>query len=95
MITDTDARRLAAGTHPDPFAALGPTSDGRGIVVHVPGALAVSVVNDTDEAALTPHPAAPGVFTGRLLPYYRLRVTRPGPPGAPVRCGFGELPHRP
>ncbi|AWT26813.1 hypothetical protein Csp1_20490 [Corynebacterium provencense] len=72
MITDTDARRLAAGTHPDPFAALGPTSDGRGIVVHVPGALAVSVVNDTDEAALTPPPRRPG------------RVHRPSPALLPV-----------
>lgn len=94
MITDTDARRLAAGTHPDPFAALGPTSDGRGIVVHVPGALAVSVVNDTDEAALTPHPAAPGVFTGRLLPYYRLRVTLPGPAGCPPVTEDREDPYR-
>nr|WP_297006482.1 1,4-alpha-glucan branching protein GlgB [uncultured Corynebacterium sp.] len=84
MLPAAEARELIAGTHPDPFAALGPTADGRHVVVHVPGASAVAVVNDTDTVELDPFPATDGVpagsglFTGAILPYYRLRVTWPG-----------------
>jgi len=83
VLTAEDAAHIVAGTLRDPFAVLGPTSDGRHVVVYIPGASAVAVVNDTDEVDLTPFPDAPGVFTGVILPYYRLRVTWPG-------IGYGE-----
>lgn len=83
VLTAEDAAHIVAGTLRDPFAVLGPTSDGRHVVVYIPGASAVAVVNDTDEVDLTPFPDAPGVVTGVILPYYRLRVTWPG-------IGYGE-----
>ncbi|AGP30252.1 1,4-alpha-glucan branching protein GlgB [Corynebacterium terpenotabidum] len=83
LLTDEDARAVAAGTCRDPFATLGPTADGTGVVVRIPGASAVEVVNDTDRVLLTEHPAAPGVFVGPVLPFYRLRITWPG-------IGYGE-----
>ncbi|GAB2558650.1 1,4-alpha-glucan branching protein GlgB [Leucobacter ruminantium] len=78
ILDAADARLLAEGVHPDPFAALGPTGDGRHLVVHVPGAERVWAVNGTDEVELDAHPACSGVFTGPLLPYYRLRIDWPG-----------------
>ncbi|MFA5608029.1 MAG: 1,4-alpha-glucan branching protein GlgB [Leucobacter sp.] len=70
------AAQLVEGSHPDPFAVLGPTSGGD-LVVHVPGADQVFVVNDTDARELEPYPGAPGVFTGQSLPFYRLRIAWP------------------
>lgn len=100
VLTDADAALLVAGTHPDPFAVLGPTADGRHVVVHVPGASAVAVVNGTDTNDLVPYPAAPGVpagsglFTGELLPFYRLRVTWPGIGDGPGSVEEREDPYR-
>ncbi|MGP9725182.1 1,4-alpha-glucan branching protein GlgB [Corynebacterium sp. AOP40-9SA-29] len=78
-LTAADALRLAEGTHPDPFAILGP-SGARDLTVHIPGAERVWVVNDTDEIELERYAGVTGdtaVFTGRALPYYRLRVSWP------------------
>ncbi|MFT4085721.1 MAG: 1,4-alpha-glucan branching protein GlgB [Gordonia sp. (in: high G+C Gram-positive bacteria)] len=75
MLDDETTRLLVAGRHPDPFAVLGPTDDGRHVVVHVPGARRVWIVNDTDEAPA--QAAAEGVFVGPMLPFYRLRVEWP------------------
>ncbi|MEZ5212909.1 1,4-alpha-glucan branching protein GlgB [Gordonia sp. PP30] len=76
ILGDAEAHLLVQGRHRDPFAVLGPTDDGRYVVVHVPGARRVWIVNDTDEAEATRHPAADGVFVGPFLPFYRLRVER-------------------
>ncbi|MBO1900953.1 1,4-alpha-glucan branching protein GlgB [Leucobacter weissii] len=72
------ARRIAGGTHADPFAVLGPSDDGRHIVAHLPGAERVWAVNDTDRAELHPHSDAEAVFVGAALPFYRLRIQWPG-----------------
>ena len=76
VISVVDAQRVAEGRHRDPFAVLGPSADETHVVVHVPGAERVWIVNDTDELELSPHPSAPAVFTGPLLPFYRLRIER-------------------
>lgn len=78
-LSGDDVRLLTTGAHPDPFAVLGPTADGAHLVVHLPGAARVLAVNDTDEVELTRFTGPDGdgdsaVFTGDVLPYYRLRV---------------------
>lgn len=74
MISASEAAQLAGGEHTDPFGVLGPTADGKHLVVHLPGAAKVWAVNDTDELEMGRHPSVDGVFTGELLPYYRLRI---------------------
>lgn len=74
VINEDQVRLLSQGRHPDPFAALGPTADGRHVVVRLPGAERISVVNATDEIELERHPADAATFIGPALPYYRLRV---------------------
>lgn len=74
IISAVEADQLAAGTHPNPFAALGPTANGKHLVAHLPGAVQVWAVNDTDEVELTPHASQGSVFTGDYLPYYRFRI---------------------
>jgi len=74
LISSEEARTIARGTHGDPFGVLGPTSDGAGIVAHVPGAERVWAANDTDAAELVAHPDAPAVFSGASVPFYRLRI---------------------
>ncbi|MBK0418477.1 1,4-alpha-glucan branching protein GlgB [Leucobacter sp. CSA1] len=78
VISAAEAEQLAAGAHPDPFAALGPSDDGTRLVVRLPGAERVWAVNDTDEAELAPFPGGDGIFTGPALAYYRLRIRWPG-----------------
>ncbi len=78
VLDEAAARRLSQGRHPDPFAVLGPTDDGRHIVVHLPGAERVWAVNDTDEVELDRRLRTAAVFAGPALPYYRLRVQWPG-----------------
>lgn len=92
-LDESDLLRLTAGTHPDPFTVLGPTGDGAGLVVHLPGARQVWVVNDTDTVELEPHPGAAGVFTGPALPYYRLRISW-STGVAPERTEEREDPYR-
>lgn len=94
ILAPDDARALVAGTHPDPFTVLGPTSDGAHLVVHIPYAAGVSAVNDTDEVELTAYPDAPGVFTGPILPFYRLRITWPGIGYGPGSTEIREDPYR-
>lgn len=94
FLTADAARSLVAGTHPDPFAALGPTADGLGLVVLIPGAAEVRAVNDTDVSVLTPYPDAPGIFTGLLLPFYRLQITWPGIGAGPASTEVREDPYR-
>ena len=77
VLSATEAEQLAAGTHPDPFAVLGPSVDGRHLVAHVPGALQVLAFNDTDAVELERHPAAGSVFVGDSLPFYRLHIKWP------------------
>ncbi|MGK0741461.1 1,4-alpha-glucan branching protein GlgB [Leucobacter sp. Z1108] len=74
VLSAGEAIQLSHGLHPDPFAALGPTSDGRHVAAHLPGAESVWVVNDTDEAPLQRHPVGEGIFVGAILPHYRLRI---------------------
>lgn len=40
---------LAQGRHPDPFAMLGPTEDGKQVRVRIPGAEQLWLFNATDE----------------------------------------------
>ena len=61
----------------DPFAVLGPTPDGHGLVVHVPGAQRVQAVNDDTAQDLTRVSPGADVFAGPLVPYYRLRIEWP------------------
>lgn len=68
---------LAQGRHPDPFAMLGPTEDGKQIRVRIPGAEQLWLFNATDEVQLKAHPSDPALFTGPALPYYRLRIHWP------------------
>ncbi|MDY3049600.1 MAG: 1,4-alpha-glucan branching protein GlgB [Rothia sp. (in: high G+C Gram-positive bacteria)] len=76
-ITSTDAQALATGRHPDPFKVLGPSQDGRQLLVHIPGAHRVWAVNDTDRKQLArPWQDLP-LFTGPSLPYYRLEIQWP------------------
>lgn len=77
-VTPADIDRIVAGEHSDPFAVLGPSSDGAQIVVHIPGAVRVWVINDTESAELTALPDAPSVFVGPSVPFYRLRIEWPG-----------------
>ncbi|MBM7050740.1 1,4-alpha-glucan branching protein GlgB [Rothia sp. ZJ1223] len=72
MITESEARALAAGKHPDPFRVLGPSEDG--LVVLIPGAQKVWAVNSTDQSELTQLWGDLPVFSGQLLPYYKLRI---------------------
>lgn len=73
----TQVRAIVAGTLTDPFSVLGPTTDGTGVVVHIPGAERVWAVNDSDSSELTQHADEPSVFAGELVPYYRLRIQFP------------------
>lgn len=68
---------LAQGRHPDPFAMLGPTEDGKQVRVRIPGAEQLWLFNATDEVQLKAHPSDPALFTGPALPYYRLRIHWP------------------
>ncbi|MFJ2620781.1 1,4-alpha-glucan branching protein GlgB [Glutamicibacter sp. NPDC087344] len=65
---------LGQGRHPDPFAVLGPTDDGKNVVVRLPGAARLWLFNSTDERELAAHASDPALFTGPALPYYRLRI---------------------
>lgn len=77
------AEQLSRELPPDPFEVLGPTSDGRGIVAHVPGAERVWVRNDTDQRELSRwagragHTGHSDFFAGELMPFYRLRIQWP------------------
>lgn len=88
MIDPEDARRIASGTHADPFSVLGlHVTDGRiTIRACIPGASAVEVLDARTRrrvVALQPVPEAPDVFWGcatrRRKPFaYLLRITRDG-----------------
>lgn len=77
-ISAADAWSLSQGTHPDPFGALGPTSDGEHVVAHIPGAERVWVFNETSEVELEPYAPGSPIFVGQHLPFYRLRIQWPG-----------------
>lgn len=77
VLDAAEAGLVSAGSHPDPFAALGPTDDGEHLVVHLPSAERVWAINDIDETELVRHPAADSIFVGAVLPYYRLRIQWP------------------
>jgi len=74
VLNAQQARLLAQGRHPDPFAALGPTDDGKNVVVRLPGAEQLWLFNTTDEVQLLADATDPALFTGPALPYYRLRI---------------------
>ncbi|MBF6673364.1 1,4-alpha-glucan branching protein GlgB [Glutamicibacter sp. FBE19] len=74
VLNAQQARLLAQGRHPDPFAALGPTDDGKNVVVRLPGAEQLWLFNATDEVQLLADATDPALFTGPALPYYRLRI---------------------
>jgi len=63
-----DARRIAEGTHDDPFAVLGPHKQGRRwfVTAFDPGAQEMCVLTGQEEHPMRPVPGAPGVFAGRL-----------------------------
>ncbi|WP_112321393.1 1,4-alpha-glucan branching protein GlgB [Oceanibium sediminis] len=68
-LTPEDAERIASGTHPDPFAVLGPhdTDAGRVVRIFDPGAQTLSVTGPGGKAQfLTPVPGARGLFSGPL-----------------------------
>jgi len=74
VLNAQQVRLLAQGRHPDPFAALGPTDDGKNVVVRLPGAEQLWLFNATDEVQLLADATDPALFTGPALPYYRLRI---------------------
>ena len=77
ILEAADVSRLVEGNHPDPFSALGPTSDGKHVVVRIPGAEQVWAINDTTEITLDQHPDSDSIFVGDFLPYYRLKIQWP------------------
>lgn len=77
-VSRADLQRVVHGTHPDPFAVLGPTPSGTHVVVHIPSASRVWVINDTDTSELTRVEDLDSVFIGPLVPFYRLRIEWPG-----------------
>ncbi|MCI5077976.1 1,4-alpha-glucan branching protein GlgB [Oricola sp.] len=68
LISAAAARRIADGTHDDPFSVLGPhRSDGKTwLVAHDPGATSLSAVTRSKTVTLTPIPEAPSVFYGEI-----------------------------
>lgn len=67
-ITDDDARRLLEGRHDDPFAVLGPHKIGRSrfVTAFDPGAQRMFAIANGKAHELRQHPAAPGVFSGKV-----------------------------
>ena len=88
MISSDDARRIAAGTHGDPFSVLGLHIEGGRPTVRVfmPGAAGVEVIDKATRrriVTLQPLPGAPDLFTGqaprRRKPFvYLLRISMGG-----------------
>ncbi|MDE0347732.1 MAG: 1,4-alpha-glucan branching enzyme, partial [Boseongicola sp.] len=86
MMPPDDARKIAAGTHADPFSVLGPhVVDGRQTIrVFTPGATRVEVLDaSTGRRVMTldKAPDVPDVFVGRAArrkePFaYLLRITK-------------------
>jgi 1,4-alpha-glucan branching enzyme len=76
FLPDDAARAIAEGRHDDPFAVLGPHRQGRATVVTAfdPGAERLSALTAKGAVPLHPHPAARGLFQGRVpAGPYRLR----------------------
>ena len=82
-LSENELTALLCARHHDPFAVLGPHTDGGGTVVRalLPGALAVQLAAPNDAAVGDMERVHPGgVFVGRLLPEtgtYLLRIHWP------------------
>ena len=82
LIPVETARRIADGSHDDPFAVLGPHRiDGQTcLVAYDPGATALSAVTPSETIELSPVPDVPSVFVGELPDgeTYRLKGSADG-----------------
>jgi len=82
LITEETARRIADGTHDDPFSVLGPhETDGKTwLIAHDPGAQSLAAETPSATVELSPLPGAPTVFYGEIPSGepYRLRGSADG-----------------